>query len=390
MKLQISNIQARHFLLRKQLLFEPFSLKGKEGIETVFNALRVVQYDPLNPCGRNADLVLQSRVSGYHPEGYFEWLYGEKKGIECYDKELCIIPIEDFVLTSHNRKRAESYPAIKKYIKSHLRELERVIETIQRSGPISPAEIEDQKRIEDMNWYGKWAGRISLEILWKTGRTVIVKRVGGKKYYDLAARAYKGEYFGRARAVAKEHVLRRVGSVGLIAMSGSGTAWQGLAPAKEMKRLITSMITEGDLIEVSVEEVPQKYVMRSDDQELLKNNTVPNEKHMCFIAPLDTFMWDRTMIKHIFNFDYKWEVYVPLAKRKYGYYVLPILYGDQLVGRIEPVLSKVKVLTIKGFWMEEQVTWDREMWTALKKALDQFMKYTDATELIWENSPMPR
>lgn len=371
------------------MLLTPFSLKGKTGLESVFRSIRVVQYDPLNPCGRNADLVLQSRISDYHPDGYYEWLYQDKKGIECYDKELCIIPVEDFILTSHNRARAQAYPAIKKYIKSHLRELERVIETIQRSGPISPAEIEDQKRIDDMNWYGKWAGRVSLEILWKTGRIVIVKRVGGKKYYDLATRAYNGIYFGKAKAVAKEHVLRRVNSVGLLPIAGSGTAWQGMGPARDMKKLIESIIAAGDLVEVEIEGVSQKYVMKVEDKALLHKSDKPSAE-MCFIAPLDTLMWDRVMIKHIFNFEYTWEVYVPAPKRKFGYYVLPILYGDQFVGRIEPVLSKDKVLTIKGFWREENVVWDAAMWKALQKALSRFQEYTRAKKLIWEDSPMPR
>src|SRR5438552_2825686 len=101
MNLKITKSQARRFLLSKQLLLPPQSLSGPKAVEKVFNTLRLIQYDPLNPCGRNPDLVLQARIRDYHPNDYYQWLYEEKKGIELYDKVLCIIPIEDAPLSKN-------------------------------------------------------------------------------------------------------------------------------------------------------------------------------------------------------------------------------------------------------------------------------------------------
>ena len=87
-----------------------------------------------------------------------------------------------------------------------------------------------------------------------------------------------------------------------------------------------------------------------------------------FLAPLDNLLWDRKLIAALFDFDYTWEVYVPKDKRKYGYYVLPLLYGERLVGRIEPVFDKkARQLTVKNIWYEADFVPD----TAFKKALDE-------------------
>ncbi len=161
----ISKQQARHFLLKKQLLIPPHSLTGLKGIETVFNALRVIQYDPLNPCGRNPDLVLQSRVKNIHPNDYYHWLYTEKKGIDVYDKELCIIPIEDLDFVTHRQLKASQDKKRKSFIKKHQLVIDQIMEQIKTSGPITSSDIKIQTQV--ISGWGSSAlvGRIALEQL---------------------------------------------------------------------------------------------------------------------------------------------------------------------------------------------------------------------------------
>lgn len=97
---------------------------------------------------------------------------------------------------------------------------------------------------------------------------------------------------------------------------------------------------------------------------------------MRFLAPLDNLLWDRTLIKQVFQFDYSWEVYTPVDKRKYGYYVLPVLYGNRFVARFEPEMYRgEKELNIKQWWWEERVSITDEMIFELKKAFVDFCKY---------------
>lgn len=377
MKVKVSKEQARRFLLTKQLLYPPKSLSEKKGIEEVFNTLRVIQYDPLNPCGRNPDLVLQARVKNYHPDGYYHWLYKERKGIECYDKELCIIPIEDFPLTGIERFAQQERCDKKLFLKKYEREIEMLLQQMDTEGPISSSAIANSTKIKSGWGTDALFGRIALETLWKIGRVVVVKRENGKKYYDLAYKVHASlQEEIVSSEITKNHVIRRLQSVGLLPLSGGGGGWQGLSA---IRKIIQELVDENEFIQVHVEGISREYVIASSDKDLLLQNKKISNSKMTFIAPLDTVMWDRNMIHELFDFHYRWEVYTPITKRQFGYYVLPILYGDEFVGRIEPVLGRDKILTIKNLWFEKP--WDKATWNAYEKAIQKFANYLQAKNI---------
>lgn len=389
MQVHISKQQARHFLLGQQLLLAPKSLPATSGVETVFTTLRVVQYDPLNPCGRNTDLVLQARIKGYHPNSYYDWLYTKRKGIECDDKELCIVPIEDYPLLTHHYARTLAHPRRKGFLKKHRLKLDALLSRIANDGPLSSLEIDDKTRV-----IGDWTenstfSRAALDILWKAGKLSVAKRVNGKKYYGLPQTIYEQSLSINAspsETIAEAHILRRLLAVGILPKSGSGGGWQGLGSSKDKRTIIEKLIEEKKLVEVIIEGSKYSYVSPASVADQLQAPVQPiaNPK-MTFIAPLDTLVWDRTMLEDFFNFTYRWEVYTPVTKRKFGYYVLPILYGDKFFGRIEPVLNKDKNLEIKGFWMEPSYVWGKREWQALEIALEEFKDYLKAGSIV--NAP---
>lgn len=376
----ISKEQARYFLLQKQLLTTSMR-EGKKGVEEVFNKLRVVQYDPLNPCGRNPDLVLQARVDNYHPEDYYQWLYNKRKGIECYDKVLCIIPIEDYQYTAHNRKYTQEHPEIKRFLDDNKKDFEDLLKHIEKKGPVSSKDIESGGKAHGKNWHGqkqRW-GKSALETLWKTGQIVIVNRINGNKYYDLPENAYPKMHFKQGRNIEAQHIKRRIGSVGIMRARGMTDAWRGVGNASEKNAIVENLLKNGELTEVEVEGVKTAYVILSEDK-ILIDSAPQLRDEMLFIAPLDTLIWDRQMIHDFFDFHYRWEVYVPKDKRKYGYYVLPILYKDRFVGRIEPVLQGGTLL-IKNIWKEDNVEWSKEMVRKLEEAVEKFKNYLRAVKV---------
>ncbi|GAF68297.1 unnamed protein product, partial [marine sediment metagenome] len=143
----LSKQEARNFLLLRHFLLPPRRLQGHFGIETVLNSLRAIQYDPQNPCGRNIDLVLQARVGGIHPNDYHNWLYHEKKGVECYDKELCIVPIEDLTLCRKMRVKSKRYRKLDAFIKQNDQALVRILRKIDKEGPICSLDIKDTRKV---------------------------------------------------------------------------------------------------------------------------------------------------------------------------------------------------------------------------------------------------
>ena len=102
-------------------------------------------------------------------------------------------------------------------------------------------------------------------------------------------------------------------------------------------------------------------------------------REAALIAPLDNLLWDRKTLSRIFDFDYRWEVYTPKKKRNYGYYVLPVLYGDNFCARVDPEFDKnTRILTVRNWWWEDGVKPDREMKDALQRCLEDFLVYLDA------------
>jgi len=374
----------RRYLLLKQLLLPPQSLRGQRGIDTVFNTIRSVQFDPQNPCGTNVDLVLQARVSGIHPQDYYQWLYQQRKGIECFDKELCIVPIQDLLLcqkvfSNRSRKNTDIF------IQENSVAIKQLISRIEKDGEISSSQIIDSRKMDSFWGNPRW-GKAALDILWKTGKLVISKREKGRKYYDLSTKVY-GESFTwvEENSVSPEKVIRRINSVGLLPKSGTGQGWLGIGIGKQIVPIINQLLEQKVLTEIKIKDVKKTYIMSSTDLYLLKRAAVIKPS-IVFLAPLDNLLWDRDMIKDIFNFEYRWEVYTPKPQRKYGHYALPVLYGDRFIGRIEP-RQVGTTLEIRGLWLEPGFSWNEAVSRLFYDYLRKFKDYLNIKAIKWSCKP---
>jgi len=380
--MRVTKENIRRYLLLKQLLLPSQSLNGQKGIDKVFNTIRSIQFDPQNPCGTNVDLVLQARVSGIHPQDYYLWLYKQKKGIEYFDKELCIVPIKDFslckkVFSNNSRKKVNDFIQVNSVA------IDQLVLRIKKDGEIASGQIKDDRKINNFWGSPRW-GKAALEILWKTGKLVISKRENGRKYYDLPARVYgKNFVWSGKNNINPAKVTRRIRSVGLLPKSGTGQGWLGIGTGKQISPIVKQLVGEKNLVEIEIENVKKSYVMSSSDISLLKRaKTKKFKNNIVFLAPLDNLLWDRGMIKDIFNFEYKWEAYIPKHQRKYGHYVLPILYGDKFIGRIEP-RQVDKTLEIRGLWLEPNFQWNKAVNKLFYSYLKNFKDYLGTQTIKW-------
>jgi len=178
------------------------------------------------------------------------------------------------------------------------------------------------------------------------------------------------------------HVRRRIGAVGLL-WNRAGDAWLGIRDLKSPQRdaAFAALEERGEILAVKVEGLPcPAYILREQLPLLEKiraGSNVPAQA--AFIAPLDNLLWDRKLIAAFFGFEYAWEVYKPAEMREYGYYVLPVLYGDRFVARFEPRYhKKAGVLEILNWWWEPGVEVTAAMEEALAQAGREFMAYLGA------------
>ena len=386
--MEITKKQARQFILAHQHLLEPGQLEGKDSILKYIRKVGCIQFDPLNRVGRNPDLVLQSRVNDYQPHLLEELLYIDRNLVDGWDKNMAIYPIEDWPYFSRYRERAR---------KRHKNNADRIDEilsevrkAIREEGPISSIDLDFDKKV-DWSWAPTRAARAALESMYSWGELIIHHKVGTRKVYDFAENhlpddissmpdpnSSMEEYF-------EWHVRRRIGAIGLL-WALSGSAWLGIdwMKSKERKAALNRLMEKEQIVSVKVEGLRYRFYIRKEEETLLKEiiDGVNYQKRAAFIAPLDNLMWDRKLLKKIFDFEYIWEVYKPVAEREYGYYVLPIIYGDRFVGRFEPKLDKeTNRLEILGWWWEEEIDVTEEMKGALRVAFDHFMNYLGAKDV---------
>ena len=389
----IDKAHARRFLLGHLRLLPPRQLHGKQGVLDYIRHVNCIQYDPINVVGQNPHLVLQSRVHGYQPALLNALLYEDRQLVDGFDKMMSIYPVEDWPEFASYRELmvsgyTESGPAAEA---SKL--VESVRNEIELRGPLSSLELEEQTRIDWWLAGSIRAVRIALDILLYGGQTVVHHRVGTRRYFELAERLLPPDLIEAPQPHASQeaylewHVFRRAGGLGLVDQRVTGkfggmVGWSG----GRVKAAIARLVEKSWLVPVAIEELPrQRFYIRRDDLPALEAaaTSYRGEQGAALIAPLDNLMWDLNLVEMLFGFRYAWEVYKPADKRDYGYYVLPVLYGDRLVARLDPEFARAgRVLRIKKWWWETGVDMkDEAMLAAIRDCLVAFGEYLEAQEI---------
>ncbi|MBQ1467538.1 MAG: YcaQ family DNA glycosylase [Solobacterium sp.] len=389
-ELMITKEHARRFLLMKQGLFGDYIFEKKAGALAYVRQAGCIQYDPVDSVGKNAELTLQSRVRGFRKKDLYHLLYRDRTLVDYFDKELAIFPVEDWPyfrryreLCRNNGKRFEGLAELE----------ETALAYIRRHGNVSSATLPVEGEIHwhsSIHWSGNWDGKAKasrsvLEQLYTTGDLVIHHKEGSRKYYDLAEKyipaeiLYADDPLPESYDHMKWRVKRRIGAVGML-WNKNSNAFLGIhdLSTENRNQIFSDLEESGEITKVLVEGIRIPFYILADDFPLLEQacNSVPVSHRCEFLAPLDPFLWDRDLIEKIFGFKYSWEIYTPQDKRKYGYYVLPLLYGDKLIGRIEPVIRDGK-LAVNGLWLEPKIRMTKKLEHALIQRLKKFAKFNE-------------
>ncbi len=388
--IHITNLEARRFLLAKHGLWPPRTWRGKQGVMAVFDRLACIQFDPLNVVGRNPDLVLQSRVVDYRPEMLWELSYSERKLYDYWDKMMSHLPIRDWPKLAIMRARWRRHHA--KRLEGFAKYVETVLAVIRENGPTSSLDFDAEHGVAwktDWRWGRMKASKAILEMLGDTGDLMVSYREGARRYYDLAERVLPQDIATQPLLTDEEEyvrwrVIRRCQGIGLIGPGMGGEAWAAVAKAPQRARAIEALVGQGEMVPVRIEGDQRDYYLLTQDLVYLEQAraAVP-ESHVAFIAPLDNLLWSRNLIDRLFGFRYVWEVYKPAKERQYGYYVLPVLYGDRFVARFDTKLDREDgTLTIHSWHWEPGESWTDEFASALRKALSCFLAYLGAESVV--------
>jgi uncharacterized protein YcaQ len=362
----IDRATARRFLVRRHLLAPPRSLAAEPAsVKVVFERLGSIQFDPLDVTGRNHDLVLAARIDGYDRAWTDALLYDERWLYETYNKGLSLVPTAELPWYRITWDRGHAWHKDTTF-REHDALVEELLERIRRDGPMSSTDVEPRAAI-DWSWRPTNQVRAILEGLALAGVLGLSRREGNRRVYDLVERLFPAALLADRRPVDEQwrhKLLSRYRAHGLLgARSGQQEVFLGTGPkAVDRPAQRAALIEAGELVPVEVEGLRgERYVLGSevDALEAAARSVArgePPSPGVTFLAPLDPLVWDRDLMRSLWDFDYLWEVYVPAAKRRWGYYVLPILAGDRLIGRIEPRIDRAAgTLRIVDVWWEDAI-----------------------------------
>ena len=395
----LTNLQAQQFILLKHGLIDVHKFQDKQGVMDFICQAGCIQFDPVDVCGKNAEITLQSRVKNFKKSMLDDLLYKDRQLVDYLDKQLAIIPTKDWPYFERYREVARKNGLQFEGLASLEKE---ALAFIKENGFVSSNELPLEGSIKwysGIHWSGSWDGeakaaRSVLEQLYSTGELIIHHKKGTRKYYDLATNHISADILNAPDPLPddfehmKWRVMRRIGAVGLL-WNRPSDAWLRISGLKNDNRtaIFKDLIDSNTIIPITVEGFKDTLYCLATDISLLER-VLKNEKlkpRMELIAPLDCLMWDRKLIQALFGFSYTWEIYTPSHKRQYGAYTLPLLYGHALIGRVEVINDrKTGTLVVKNIWFEDGVKLTKKLQGELDKCLKRFAKFNECHEIKFD------
>ncbi|MGV8907214.1 MAG: DNA glycosylase AlkZ-like family protein [Acetobacterium sp.] len=386
--MKITKMQAQKFLMHYHGLLGKHQYRGKDGVLAFINHIKAVQFDPIDVCGRSSEIVLQSRVKDFKKEMLFDLLYKDRKLVDYFDKCLCIFPASDFPYLKGRMMyyyKTEFSPEILASINEEIKKL-----SLEKGAFCS----KDLSHSPKMDWFWQKETRLSkavIEDLYYKCVLGISFKKGTLKYYALIEKCIEKDnlephIFASDHERFKWHIYRRICSVGLI-WNKASAVWLNIGNlnAKERSLVFEELLADHLIKKVIVDTIDEPFYYPAKSEYILDDilQGISAQKRCEFIAPLDNLIWDRNFIKTLFGFDYKWEIYLPKEKRQFGYYILPIIYGHQFIGRIEIICDrKTSTLKVANIWFEDGIRKTKTMATSIDNAIKRFAKFNACNTII--------
>lgn len=387
----ISNTVARRYILGRQGLWPGRRWAGKDGTIQALRYIECVQMDPLNVIARSHDLALWGRVLDYRPEHLDTVMYRDREFFD-YGGNLRIYPMRELPYWRVTMRRKGKEARWANFAKQHRALLETVRAELRTRGPLGNRDVAGQIRVN--SYRGRKDSSLALYYLWLTGELMVHHRIGFERVYDFRENIASPPV-DRAATLkdAERFFARKAFAFRGLCTAKSWANWTSFFVERkisrtEAQRWLSRMMTTGEITSVTVEGGKDPYYLLADEAALLatvNDGSVPKawrplntttQEEVLFLAPLETVS-AHGRAKRLFGFDYLWEVYKPAAKRRWGYYTLPILYGDELVARLDVASDREsETLVINGFWLEdERAAKDANFAEALARGLTRLAKF---------------
>jgi uncharacterized protein YcaQ len=388
---QIDNAAARALFLDRHGLAEAPAGPGKGAdLQSLIDDLGFVQIDSINTVARAHHMILHARRPAYRPRS-LALLHDRDRGVfEHWTHDASMISMRHFPHWRLKFRRYEDRLAErwKKWGRAGFEEkFDDVLKRIADHGPCCSADVGEDEERSSGGWWDWHPSKTALEYLWRTGHLSVTRREGFRKIYDLTENVIPPEHLN-SRAEEDETIdwacrsaLDRLG----FATSGELAAFWDLITPDEAKRWCTSALARGEILEAEIAQAdgrPRKSYLWPETPETASPEPTGRLR---ILSPFDPALRDRKRAERLFGFAYRIEIFVPEPKRKYGYYVFPILEGDRLVGRVDMKADRDRGrLHVKALWPERGVRFGSGRMAKLETALERTARLADVSKVTFE------
>ncbi len=398
----LSPTQARRLAITRQnLAGGPRPSPDATGLLNVVRDLGCLQLDPTNVVSRSHLLVLWSRLGPYDPAHLDTLLWKDRRLFEYWAHAASIVLTEDYAIhqvtmRKHGMGNSLWDQRSRAWVKENGPLRRRILTQLARNGPLPSRAIEDVSATNRQS--GGWnTGRNvnrMLNYLWGKGQIMIAGRTGTQRLWNLTERCLP-EWTPRD-PLSEREVVRRAAQKSLRALGvASATHIQqhyvrGRYPGLES--VLAELESEGRITHVQIGDGkrepiwPGQWYIHADDLALLEQLASDEwEPRTTLLSPFDNLICDRKRTEQLFDFSFRLEIYTPKAKRQYGFYVLPILHGDQLIGRVDPAMDRARGrLTVNAIYAEPRALATRKTGQAVANAIQELGAFLGATEIAYK------
>ncbi len=401
--IEISLDTARTLAVVKQGLHLRPAMKDRRTLLETIRQIGLLQLDTIHVVARSHYLVMLSRVGLYDRADLDVLLYPDRRLFEQWAHAACLIPIEDyeyFALAILAHREHPLQPWLLRSLGEDAQQiLDAVLADVRERGPLASRDFKDT-RDQRGTWWDWKPAKTALEILFERGYLMVDRRENFQRYYDLAervlpasARLLSGVPAGGGAALRTLADWRRWATLRSVACLGVATAPQVSDYYRQKKLLARAMVetlsAEGAIVPIKVEGWPDTAYLDPADLPLVDEIKAGGHQPTltAFLSPFDNLIWDRQRVADLFGFDYRAEMYQPVAERKYGYYVLPILHRGRLVGRLDPKADRQSgTLIVRAIYLEPGQVITDELLEGVAGALGEFVAFHHMERLVIERS----
>ncbi|MED5371917.1 MAG: crosslink repair DNA glycosylase YcaQ family protein [Myxococcota bacterium] len=347
-------------------LDRPWPESGPAALSGLLDRLRCIQLDPLDPVAPNAELVAHARIDGLR-RGDLHATLQPDHAFEHFAKERCLIAPERFGAYRAQAVETPWWRATQRHKRVSEALLQDVLAEVAERGPLLARELSDHGRVDPIDWHG-WestgkAATMALQVLWRRCQVVVAGRVGSQKLYALPP-AHLLEHPPAADFV-EQALSDRLQAIGMLP-TADGPQWSMLSKHRKGPQ-VQRLIDRGEAVPVTLPGSRRTWLAHPG---LLALEPAEPDDRMRLLGPLDPLLWDRKLVQAVFGFEYLWEVYKPKEKRRWGWYVTPLLHRSELVGRVELRRTPSTVEVIR-LWTEHP-RFDPAAWRACLSRLEGF------------------